>query len=107
MANTYLLLYSGGKMPATEAEQKKVMDTWNSWFAKHDEAITDSGNPFTTKAKTIGTDGKVSDGAFAAATGYTRSTGVQQRRSVRSALHQTPTVSMGRRGRACRSQRTS
>jgi hypothetical protein len=71
MANTYLLLYSGGNMPATEAEQKKVMEAWNSWFAKHGEAITDGGNPFTAKAKTIGADGKVTDGAFAAATGYT------------------------------------
>jgi hypothetical protein len=71
MANTYLLLYSGGNMPATEAEQKKVMDAWNSWFAKYGEAITDGGNPFTAKAKTIGADGKVTDGAFAAATGYT------------------------------------
>ena len=58
-------------MPANEAEQKKVMDAWNSWFAKHGEAISDGGNPFTAKAKTIGSDGKVTDGAFAAATGYT------------------------------------
>ena len=71
MANTYLLLYSGGNMPATEAEQKQVMNAWNSWFAKHGDAISDGGNPFTAKAKTIGSDGKVTDGAFAAATGYT------------------------------------
>jgi hypothetical protein len=71
MSNTYLLLYSGGHMPATEAEQKQVMEAWNSWFAKHGEAITDGGNPFTAKAKTIGADGRVTDGAFAAATGYT------------------------------------
>lgn len=71
MGNTYLLLYSGGHMPEGEAEQKKVMDAWNSWFAEHGEAISDGGNPFTTKAKTIGADGKVTEGAFAAATGYT------------------------------------
>ncbi|HYM66102.1 MAG TPA: hypothetical protein VEW68_02310 [Patescibacteria group bacterium] len=71
MANTYLLLYSGGSMPQTEAEQKKVMDAWNSWFGKHGAAITDAGNPFTPAAKTIGADGKVTDGAFAAASGYT------------------------------------
>ena len=71
MLNTYLLLYSGGNMPATEADQKQVMDAWNSWFAKHGDAISDGGNPFTAKAKTIGSDGKVTDGAFAAATGYT------------------------------------
>jgi hypothetical protein len=71
MSNTYLLLYSGGSMPQTEAEQKTVMDAWNSWFAKHGAAISDAGNPFTPKAKTIGADGKVSDGAFASASGYT------------------------------------
>jgi len=71
MANTYLLLYSGGSMPQTESEQKTVMDAWDSWFAKHGDAITDGGNPFTAKTKTIGADGKVTDGAFAAATGYT------------------------------------
>jgi hypothetical protein len=71
MANTYLLLYSGGQMPETEAEQKKVGEAWTSWFGKHGEAITDGGNPFTPMAKTIGADGKVSDGAFAMASGYT------------------------------------
>jgi hypothetical protein len=71
MANTYLLLYSGGSMPQTEAEQKKVMEAWTSWFGKHGEAITDGGNPFTSSAKTIDSNGHVSDGAFAAASGYT------------------------------------
>ena len=71
MANTYLLLYSGGHMPETESEQKKVMDAWTSWFGKHGDAIADGGNPFTPKAKTISADGEVTDGAFAAATGYT------------------------------------
>lgn len=71
MANTYLLLYSGGHMPETESEQKQVMDAWNSWFGKHGEAIADGGNPFTPKAKTISADGHVTDGAFAEATGYT------------------------------------
>ncbi len=28
----YLLLYQGGSMPETEAEQKQVMDAWTSWF---------------------------------------------------------------------------
>ncbi len=33
MAN-YLLLYSGGAMPETEAEQKAVLTEWQNWFAK-------------------------------------------------------------------------
>jgi hypothetical protein len=71
MSNTYLLLYSGGKMPETESEQKQVMEAWNGWFGKHGDAITDGGNPFTPKTRSIGPDGKVKDGAHAVATGYT------------------------------------
>ena len=43
-----------------------------SWFAKHGAAIAGGGNPFTANGQeTIGADGKVTDGAFAAANGYT------------------------------------
>src|SRR5262245_22755033 len=59
---TFLLLYSGGGMPQTEAETKKVMDAWQVWMEKHKAAITDPGNPFTPSAKTITKDGKVSEG---------------------------------------------
>jgi hypothetical protein len=61
MAN-YLLLYSGGNMPANEAEQKAVMNEWTAWFGKLGSALVDGGNPFTPMAKTIASDGKVSDG---------------------------------------------
>jgi hypothetical protein len=30
--------HGGGHTPETEAEQQKVIDAWNSWFAKHGEA---------------------------------------------------------------------
>ena len=62
MAN-YLLLYSGGSMPETEAEQKSVMAEWTNWFGKLGGAVVDGGNPFTPQAKTISKDGKVSDGS--------------------------------------------
>jgi hypothetical protein len=71
MANTYLLLYTGGKMPESAAEQKEVMGAWTSWFGKHGDAITDAGNPFTPQAKTIDAHGKVTDAPFAPASGYT------------------------------------
>jgi len=71
MGNSYLLLYKGGSMPQNEADQKKTMDAWNAWFGKHGAAISDAGNPFSPAAKTIAPDGKVSDGAFASASGYT------------------------------------
>ena len=71
MANTYLLLYSGGDMPATPAEQKASVDAWGAWFGRFGEAITDAGNPFTQARKTIRPDGSVSEGAQASASGYT------------------------------------
>lgn len=62
MATTYLLLFSGGRMPEGEAETKKVMDAWGAWMGKHHDAITDPGNPFSGVAKTITGDGTVTDG---------------------------------------------
>ena len=62
MAN-YLLLYRGGSMPQTEAEQKAVMKEWDTWFSKLGSALVDGGNPFTPNAKTISKEGKISDGS--------------------------------------------
>jgi hypothetical protein len=71
MAN-YLLLYSGGKMPESEAEQKAVMQDWEAWYEKVGGAVVDAGNPFTPAAKTISSSGAVSNGSMGAmASGYT------------------------------------
>ena len=70
MAN-FLLVYHGGGMPATEAEQQKVMADWGAWFGKLGPAVVDPGNPTAPKAKNISSDGSVHDGAVGtAATGY-------------------------------------
>jgi hypothetical protein len=55
----YLLLYNGGKMPESEAEQAAVMKAWNDWFAQLGGDVKDGGNPFTPNAKTISADGSV------------------------------------------------
>jgi hypothetical protein len=71
MAN-YLLLYHGGKMPESEAEQKAVMDDWTAWYTRLGGSVVDPGNPFTPMAKSVASDGKVSDGpAGLMASGYT------------------------------------
>jgi hypothetical protein len=71
MAN-YLLLYHGGKMPESEAEQKAVIDDWTAWYNQLGPAVVDPGNPFTPMAKSIASNGKVSDGpAGSMASGYT------------------------------------
>ena len=59
----YVLLYSGGKMPEGKEEQDAVMAAWNAWFGELGGALKDAGNPFTPAAKSIGSDGAVSDGA--------------------------------------------
>ena len=71
MAN-FVLLYSGGSMPATEAEQAAVLQAWGVWYDRLGSAVVDGGNPFTSVAKSIASDGTVSDGPVGTmATGYT------------------------------------
>ncbi len=62
MATTFVLLYSGGRMPEGDDETRQVMAAWESWMGKYHDSITDPGNPFTPAARTIATDGSVSDG---------------------------------------------
>jgi hypothetical protein len=70
MAN-FVLLYSGGSMPESQAEQAAVMKAWEAWFGGLGSAIVDGGNPFTPKAKRIASDGTVSEGAVGTmASGY-------------------------------------
>ena len=70
MAN-FLLLYTGGGMPETEAEQAAVMQAWGVWYGGLGSAVVDGGNPFTPMAKRIASDGTVSDGPVGTmASGY-------------------------------------
>jgi hypothetical protein len=70
MAN-FVLLYSGGSMPETEAEQAAVMQAWGAWFGGLGSALVDGGNPFSPVARSIASDGTVSSGPVGTpATGY-------------------------------------
>ena len=70
MAN-FVLLYSGGSMPATEAEQATVLQAWGAWYERLGSAVVDGGNPFTPLAKSIASDGSVRDGPVGTmASGY-------------------------------------
>ncbi len=66
----FLLVYHGGSMPESEAEQARAMEAWTSWFTQLGGAVKDQGNPFTGQTKTIAADGAVSDGS-GDASGYT------------------------------------
>ena len=65
----YLLLYAGGSMPETEAEQAAVMTAWTNWFTELGSAVVDPGNPFNSDSKTISAGPKIVD-AKATASGY-------------------------------------
>jgi len=68
----FLLLYSGGGMPDTEAETAAVIQAWTAWYTKLGSAVVDPGNPFSPMAKSIASNGAVRDGAVGVmATGYT------------------------------------
>ena len=68
----FLLLYHGGGMPETEAEQAAVMQAWGTWYTGLGEAIVDPGNPFSPQAKSVTSDGSVGDAPIGTtASGYT------------------------------------
>ncbi|HFC11447.1 MAG TPA: hypothetical protein ENJ56_01290 [Anaerolineae bacterium] len=68
----YIFLYSGGSgMPETEEAQAAVMAAWGAWYGGMGEAVVDGGNPFSGVAKTVASDGTISDGAAFAGSGYT------------------------------------
>lgn len=70
MAN-FVLLYSGGGMAESEAEQAAIMEKWGVWFGGLGSALVDGGNPFTAEAKNIASDGSIYDGPVGSmATGY-------------------------------------
>jgi len=69
MAN-FVLVYTGGSRPASEAEGKKSMEAWGAWFGILGDKVVDAGNPFSPTAKSL-SNGTVSDGVVGTtATGY-------------------------------------
>ena len=66
----YVLVYSGGGVPKTEAEQTAVMAAWGAWYEGLGQAVVDGGNPFGPSTS-VASDGTVSQGAPSALSGYT------------------------------------
>ncbi len=58
----YLLVYYGGSMPDTPAQQARVMKQWTTWFTKLGTAMVDPGNPFSGSVNKIDADGSVAKG---------------------------------------------
>jgi hypothetical protein len=55
--NNYVLLFYGGEMPVTKAQQAAEMKRWTTWFTKIGKAVKDPGNPFAPKAMSVGPAG--------------------------------------------------
>lgn len=69
MAN-FVLVYTGGARPASEAEGKKVMEAWGAWFGQLGDKVVDAGNPLAANPRTL-SNGTITDGAVGTpATGY-------------------------------------
>ena len=67
----YVLIYSGGQMGATPAEQQEQLQAWGAWFGKLGKAVVDAGNPFCDKVKSVDAGGKVKNGPVGQrSTGY-------------------------------------
>ena len=59
----FVLVYTGGSMPESEEEGKRVMDAWMAWFGGLGESVLDGGNPF-------GASAAVGGGATSGLSGY-------------------------------------
>lgn len=67
----FVLLYTGGSEPTSEAEGAAVMQAWMGWFNQLGAAVVDGGNPLGSAVKSIASDGSVGDGlAGPPVTGY-------------------------------------
>jgi hypothetical protein len=67
--SNYVLAYTGGSMPETEADQAASMAAWGAWLGGLGDALVDAGNPFGPSAS-IATDGATSEGGASGLTGY-------------------------------------
>ena len=56
--------------PPVKPNKKTVLEDWETWFGKLGSNLVDGGNPFTSLARSIASDGKVSDGVSSMASGY-------------------------------------
>jgi hypothetical protein len=67
----FVLVYTGGGMPESEAEQAEVMAAWGAWYEGMGAGIVDGGNPFGASKSLTGNG--VNDGPVSSppATGYT------------------------------------
>jgi hypothetical protein len=71
MMAKFVFLAIGGDGAKSEAEQAALGKAMGEWMNSFGSAIVDMGNPFMPNAKSISTDGTISDGPIGPlATGY-------------------------------------
>ena len=65
----FVLAYTGGTQPQTEAEGEAVMAAWMGWFGTLGAAVLDGGNPFGA-SKSVASDGSTREGNTTSLGGY-------------------------------------
>ena len=50
---TFVLLYSGGRMPQGDVERRAFLKEWEAWFAGLGSDLVDEGIPFTELTQAI------------------------------------------------------
>lgn len=65
----YVFAYTAGGVPETEAERKKVTDSWYAWIGAVGADLIDVGTPFGA-SKAMDSSGRLSDGGAANLSGY-------------------------------------
>ena len=65
----FVLVYTGGNPPQTEAEGEAVMAAWMGWFGTLGAAIVDPGNPFGA-SQSVASDGSSREGNSTNLGGY-------------------------------------
>ena len=65
----FVLVYTGGNPPQTEAEGEAVMAAWMTWLGALGTALIDTGNPFGA-SQSVASDGSAREGNSSNLGGY-------------------------------------
>jgi hypothetical protein len=73
MRTNYVILYTGGRMPEGETDQEEVVTAWENWYSRIGNSLVDAGNPFSSRAKSITSDGRIKESSLddCSPSGYT------------------------------------
>ncbi len=89
----YIILYFGGKRPASPQEFANILEAWRNWTTQHGRAVIDSGNPLS-QAAMVTTQGVEVDANGELPSGYTIIEADSMEQAVKI-VRSTPVVAQG------------